>query len=198
MHTDNLGATTVDISKLLDFLKQPASILLVLGLAGLAVLCLPDKAAVALGFTYFRTNYLHWVSLATIICLGLAVVGFTKEGFDRITRWWQYSNAKKTSLQYLQSLPPQERFYLAYCLSRRTNTIRLTIIDPAGGSLCGKGLLVKVGGVGNMLVWPHIIPDFVWRHIQKNPDAIVSHGDMRTLEDQFQAFERETNRNNMF
>jgi hypothetical protein len=163
-------------------------------MTGLAIMWLPHKTADALDFIYLRNNYLHWISVGTFVCLGVALSGYAKSIGD----WWRerqaVEKAKWRFMLHLDSLSAQERLILAYCLSRNTTTILLSAIDGPAASLCSKGFLYKWLGTGHILAWPYIIPEHVWAFISVRPDSVLLGVDLASLESQFQRIENSSRR----
>jgi YD repeat-containing protein len=87
-------------------------------------------------------------------------------------QWVRYQfrlkRSRAESLQYLDSLSPEEAFILVPCVVRNRRTITLTRHDPVASPLREKGLL-EGAQIGTLLRHPHIVPDFVWKRLKSRP-----------------------------
>ena len=182
------------ITSLLQIVTLPVRVMLALFLIGLAILYLPDKYLSAAKLYYFRQPaFTGWVALATWGFLFLAMAAVVRKVWGN----WAMARARahwyEMIPQQLAHLTDQERLYLAYCLSRGTTTLYLTLIDNAGHALCEKGLLVRAQGVGSAIAWPYIIPSHVWQWIQRHSEQVASPQDMILAEPHFLELESKMN-----
>jgi len=180
----------MDFSKLIDLVKQPGKVLLGLGLAGLLIIFCPHTLATRMGLMNLRASYMSWISVVTIVFLMLALV----DGVSRFLHWRKAEIAKWQFADYIPSLSAGERFYLAYCLSRRQTTIFLTVIDSNASSLCEKGFMFGSSGFINNLARAYIIPPHVWKFLHQHSEWIVPSHALKIMEPQFLEFESQTRR----
>lgn len=144
-------------------------LLFVLSALGGALLMLPEKATQALGLERTLSDHRGWVGAATLLLFALWVA----QMIPSIRRWRKGRGARRSALAALDSLSPEERLLLIYCLARNQQTLTLKVGHRAASALVSKGLLAMAGGIGDTLAWPHTIPNFVWRHIRSYPQTVL-------------------------
>ena len=142
--------------KLISKLISDPLLLLPLIILGWTTILLPEKLASQLRVQLFYENYAEWIFIATIIFSSILImIKFNS---------WKY---KKSILNRLYSLSPEERMVLLECFLGDTQTAYLPIIHGGANALVKKNILV-MSSMGNKLRYPYTIQDNVWKYIQKN------------------------------
>jgi hypothetical protein len=134
------------------------------GVLGSFIIFLPQSAARSFGFTDIPKSLRPLIGIATLGSFTFWVVQLIPE-----YRIFQSRKREKHRLvEALDSISGGEWVVLAYCLDINQQTIPLSLADRAGGMLASKGMLLRSGGTGNQLAWPHTIPDFLWTYLKKH------------------------------
>jgi len=81
---------------------------------------------------------------------------------------WKWSRERTADIfSALEGLSREEWEILLGMLHRNQKSVGAPITEPVINSLQAKGLLVQRSGVGNMLNWIFLMPDDVWKLLQK-------------------------------
>ena len=155
------------LEMLRDTLFKPVG-LITISLAGTLLLFLPSPYLDHLGLTSLRDTYRPWIALVAGIALVSCVVQLGIDAWHWVRLQFRLKRSRAESLQYLDSLSPEEAFILIACVVRNRRTITLTFQDPVASSLREKGLL-EAARIGTLLRHPHIVPRFVWKRLKSKP-----------------------------
>ena len=137
-------------------------------LGGLLLLA-PESVTDKLGLTCTLTTHRAWWGGATLVLLAL----WTARMLPVTARWFRAGRARRSALHSLTTLSYEERLVLIYCHTYGQQTVTLEVGHRAAAALVFKGLLEPARGVGDTLHWPYTIPDFVWRHLQRDSASVM-------------------------
>jgi hypothetical protein len=76
-------------------------------------------------------------------------------------------------LDELDRLRNDEKRALAMMLRDGYTTVPSDVTDRVAGSLVARGLLNRAAGTYDQLEWPHRIPNFVWKEMQRRKENIL-------------------------
>lgn len=152
------------VENILKLTELKARYFLVIWILGALLIFLPLNIKEQMGLATLPTEIQPWLGLITLAAFAL----WLAQLFHSIQNWFQYRSRRSEILSQLDTLSRGERDILIQCLANNQRTIRRNIADSDTHSLTSKLLLVRAGGVGSALSWPHTIPKFVWDYIKKN------------------------------
>ena len=171
--------------KALDFLKLCPRYFFPVAIAGFALLLIPEAWAKSAHIDALRASN---SGVTFIVCFILMVICLW-EFCRKVWGWGLSVREQRKELANiplaLDSLQSKERFYLAYCLTRGTTTLHLSLTDPDAKSLCAKCLLYETGGQGSMTNWVYIIPPHVWSYITSHRNEVATDVFIKEAEEQF-------------
>lgn len=139
-------------------------------LLGMLVIFLPDSLAMSFGIVEARIALQPWIGLGTLAAFSFWVIQL----IPSLSSYWRKRKFKRQIIRALDFTSPEEWVLLAYCLRQNQQTITLSLVDRAAGSLTARGILEPAGGVGNQLAWPYTIPTFLWKHLLKNRERFLA------------------------
>jgi hypothetical protein len=139
-------------------------------LLGTLVLFLPENVAARFGIVEARIALQPWIGLGTLAAFSFWVIQL----IPSLSDYWLKRKFKRQIIRALDFMSPEEWVLLAYCLKQNQQTVTLSLVDRAAGSLTARGILDRAGGVGNQLAWPYTIPTFLWKHLLKNRERFFA------------------------
>ena len=173
----------MNVSSILDFIKEillKPALLFAVWLVGAVLLFVPSSYLDYLALTWFRDEYRKWIGPATLIAFA---AWLSQVGSYHLWPWAQskrWTRAAKTeSLEYINTLSPDEWNVLLACLAGDRRTTILPFHDPTASSLRMKGLL-QPAPHGTLLQYPHTIPTHVWTFLQsRRCELLPTNGEVR-------------------
>jgi hypothetical protein len=138
-------------------------------LIGSLILFLPNGFADEFGIKAIRENYRGWIGIGTLAAFAFWLVQL----IPAFQNWRAVKKIREEIIHSVDSLSPEERRLLAFCLWRNQQTITLEITHRAAGALVAKGMLIQANVTGDILAWPFTVPDFLWHHLKADHQLIL-------------------------
>lgn len=172
-----------------------------LALIGVLALYLPQNVKDTLGITQLVDTYRSIIGVVTLVSFVLWLVQL--QPWELVFGLIERRNFKKEFVNKLADLAYNERILLAYCVSRRKQTIHLNMTHAVATSLRAKGFLGYVEGGVYVTSMPFSIYPHVWKELVKHKNDLLPKEDwddpkleeiLKNIDGQMAENERETYR----
>jgi hypothetical protein len=162
-----------------------------IGLIGALTLFLPQQIKDTLGITQLVDTYRSIVGTVTLISFVLWIVQL--QPWKLILGLIEKRNFKKEFVNKLADLSDNERILLAYCVSRRKQTIHLNMMHAVATALRAKGFLGYVEGGVYVTSMPFSIYPHVWKELINHKFDLFSKEDWENpkMEDVFKNIDQQ-------
>lgn len=100
-------------------------------------------------------------------------------GVKFITQKAAMRKTRRRRLEWLRSLPEHEHNVMAFMFTRNTQAFPAMHGHERLVSLIQKGLITVQPGTHSVLDWPHFIPDYVWKEMERNRERFYDQSIMR-------------------
>jgi hypothetical protein len=130
----------------------------------------PKNLAEKLGIFAFRQTIDLYLGVAFIglFCLWLVQI------YPILQNKFLTKHYQKAILGKLETLSQDEWLLLTYCLEKHQQTVSLEFTDRDATALATKGLLKRPSGSFDVLAWPFMVPDYVWKELLNQRESFVS------------------------
>jgi len=146
-----------------------------LAFIGALALYLPQNMKDTLGITQLVENYRAIIGVVTLICSVLWIVQL--QPWELIFGLIEQRKFKKEFVNKLADLADDERILLAYCVSRKKQTIHMNMMHALATSLRAKGFLGYVEGGVYVTSMPFSIYPHVWKELINHKFDLLSKED---------------------
>ena len=136
---------------------------LAMGLAFLVLAALAHN-----GLLRFDDSWMTAAIWMGVLLLALACTGWALQCYRAI-------RVKRGAVAHLATLSKDEKVLLARALKENTRCITAFSLHPAVMSLKAKGIINSRLVIGEDA--PHIIPDYVWKRLEKEKDKLLKYSD---------------------